>query len=196
MVGHVLGSMEQHQAYGQKIGQQIEATEEQLGNYLKQHNEIEMVVPVLIGVFVTSRFQLRGANALLVNLAVASVCRQLFTTIKDQASQTENTVIATAAMNSNNKSNNDSDSEYTIVHSVPGRIRIKVPKITEDQDFAKRLQQLLNQDNCVTKVRINRSAASVIINYDGEGLSDIELGLRLLSIFNNAQENQVSAGVS
>ncbi len=193
MVSNAFGSMDEHQENGKTIGQQIEATEEQLVNYLKAHNEIEMILPVLIGVFVTSRFQLRGANALLVNLAVASVFRQLFSTIKNQATYTENAVAATAVMNSHH---DEPESEYTIVHSVPGRIRIKVPKLAEDQDFTKRLHQLLNEDNYVTNVRINSSAASVIINYDGQGLSDIELGLRLLSIFNKALENEVVADIN
>ncbi|MGK7938768.1 MAG: HMA2 domain-containing protein [Crocosphaera sp.] len=192
MVNNALGAMAQDQNYSKTIGQQLEATEEQLGNYLKQHNEIEMVIPVLIGVFVTSRFQLRGANALLVNLAVASVCRQLFTTLKNQGTNIETAVAATTVMNSNN----ESESEYTIVHSVPGRIRIKVPKLAEDQDFAKRLQQLLNEDDYVTNVRINPSAASVVIHYDGQGLSDMELGLRLLSIFNQAKENETVGKIS
>ncbi len=53
--------------------QKLEATEEQLIQFLRDHNEVEMILPVIIGVLVTSRFQLRGTNALLVNLAVASV---------------------------------------------------------------------------------------------------------------------------
>lgn len=172
--------------------EKIQATEEQLVQFLKDHNEVEMILPVIIGVFVTSRFQLRGANALLVNLGVASLCRQLFTTLKNQSTHTENAVATTAVMNSHH----EAESEYTIVHSVPGRIRIKVPKLAEDQDFAKRLHQLLNEDDYVTNVRINSSAASVIINYDGQGLSDIELGLRLLSIFNQAQENEQAADIT
>ena len=52
-------------------------------NFLRDHNEVEMILPVIIGVLVTSRFQLRGTNALLVNLAVASVSRQIFTNLKN-----------------------------------------------------------------------------------------------------------------
>ncbi|MDJ0508023.1 MAG: metal ABC transporter ATPase [Crocosphaera sp.] len=172
--------------------QKIQETEEQLIHFLRQHNEVEMILPVIIGVFVTSRFQLRGTNALLVNLAVASLFRQVFATIKNQPINTDNSVATTGAMNANE----ESESEYTIVHSIPGRIRIKVPRLAEDQEFAQRLQQLLNEDNYVIQVRLNPSAASVIINYDGQGLSDIELGLRLLSIFSQAQGNEEAANVS
>ncbi|WP_107668293.1 HMA2 domain-containing protein [Cyanothece sp. BG0011] len=186
MIDNALGAVTNEQDHSQTIGEQIGATEEQLINYLRQHNEIEMIAPVLIGVFVTSRFQLRGANALLVNLAVASLCRQVFATIKSQTPTTQRTEATNGRMNSTD----ESESEYQIVHSVPGRIRIKVPQLAEDADFARRLKQLLNNDEYVIKVRVNRSAASVVINYDGQGVSDMELGLRLLSILNEAKETE------
>ena len=44
----------------------------QISAFLKEHGELEMILTVVIGVFVTSRFQLRGAKALLVNLLIAS----------------------------------------------------------------------------------------------------------------------------
>ena len=59
----------------------------QVGSFLREHGEVETILPVVIGLFVTSRFQLRGANALLVNLLVASVVRQVFTQLKEQAPQ-------------------------------------------------------------------------------------------------------------
>ncbi|EAZ92681.1 HMA2 domain-containing protein [Crocosphaera chwakensis] len=191
MIDNALGAVTNEQDHNQTIGEQIGATEEQLLNYLRQHNEIEMIVPVLIGVFVTSRFQLRGANALLVNLAVASLCRHVFTTIKSQNLTTQRTEVTNGRMNSTD----ESESEYQIVHSVPGRIRIKVPQLGEDADFARRLQQLLNDDDSVIKVRVNRSAASVIINYDGQGVSDMELGLRLLSILNQAKQTETGTSM-
>ena len=35
----------------------------ELGRFLKEHGEIEMILPVAIGVFVATRFKLQGANA-------------------------------------------------------------------------------------------------------------------------------------
>lgn len=172
--------------------EKLQATEEQLIQFLKEHNEIEMILPVIIGVVVTSRFQLRGANALLVNLAVAGISRQVFATIKKQSP----TVIASAATQSVANHGTSDDSEYTIVHSVPGRIRIKVPQLADDRDFAHRLQHLLNEDDHISHARINRTAASVVINYDAQGLSDLELGLRLLSIMNNAKGNEETSNLN
>ncbi|TBR60666.1 hypothetical protein B4U84_07375 [Westiellopsis prolifica IICB1] len=54
---------------------------------------------------------------------------------------------------------------YNIVHAIPGRIRMSLPKLAHDQDYAKRLERLLKADPQVTNVRINCDAASVAIAY-------------------------------
>lgn len=179
MVGHALGSMGRGQGYGQRFGQQIEVTEEELVHFLKEHNEVEMILPVMIGVLVTSRFQLRGTNALLVNLAVASISRQIFTNLKKTTPSAPTATTVTPET--------EPSSKYTIIHAVPGRIRLRIPLLKEDQDFATRLQRLLDEDDPVIHVRINRAAASVVIGYNAQGLSDLELGLRLISIMNKAE---------
>ena len=171
----------------------------QISAFLKEHGEIEMILPVVIGVFVTSRFQLRGANALLVNLLIASLGRQLFIQLKK-----EQPSAVIEGNNSNNSNNSNSTGEemgasesdlqgYTIAHAVPGRVRLKMPQLAIDADFARRLKQALDADEYVNRVRINRPAASVAINYHNQGLSDWELGLRLMNIVNTVrEENQIS----
>lgn len=164
--------------------EKLEATEQQLIQFLREHNEIEMILPVVLGVFISSRFQLRGANALIANLAIASIFRQIFINLK----KITPTVAAPASIPGIATPTTEENGEYTIVHSVNGRIRLKIPRIAEDYLFSSNLMELLEEDDHVIKARINRAAASVIINYEAEGLSDIELGLRLLSIMNKAKE--------
>ncbi len=164
-------------------GKKLEATEEQLIQFLRDHSEIEIILPVITGLLITTRLQLRGANALIVNLAVASTFRQIFTNLKKVTPTVATSASAAATVTSEGKT----DDQYTIVHSVPGRIRIKIPQLAKDTEFTTRLKRLLDEDDHVTHVRINRAAASVVIHYDAQGLSDAELGLRLLSIMNNAQ---------
>ncbi|MBD2500300.1 hypothetical protein [Anabaena azotica] len=55
--------------------------------------------------------------------------------------------------------------EYSVVHSIPGRVRFYVPQIATDPAYVQRLQALLQSDPIVTSERINREAASVIITY-------------------------------
>ncbi|MGF1540501.1 MAG: HMA2 domain-containing protein [Pleurocapsa sp.] len=167
----------------------------QLGAFLREHGEIEMILPVAIGVFVTSRFQLRGANALLVNLLVASLARQLFVQLKQEPPKTLTEVgdRHTIDVQDNLNTSETNFEGYSIAHAVPGRVRLKMPQLAIDADFARRLQQALNADEYVKQVRINPPAASVAINYNNQGLSDWELGLRLMNIINTVrQDDQVT----
>ncbi len=63
-----------------------------------------------------------------------------------------------------------------------------MPQLAIDGDFAHRLQQALNADEYVNHVRVNRPAASIAINYDNQGLSDWELGMRLMGIINTVRQ--------
>ncbi|MEJ1931375.1 HMA2 domain-containing protein [Nostoc sp. NIES-2111] len=54
---------------------------------------------------------------------------------------------------------------YSVVHSIPGRVRFHVPKIATDSAYVQRLEALLQSDPVVISERINRMAASVIITY-------------------------------
>lgn len=153
---------------------------EQLVNFLHEHEEIETIVPVLLGLFITSRLQLRGANALLVNLGVASVLRQVFRQLKNPASPTVHTAPSSSA-------GAFLGEDVTILHSVPGRLRLRIEQLREDALFAKRLQRLLEQEDCVLEIHVNRTAASLVIYYDGGDLSEMALGLKLLQVLTEAR---------
>ncbi|MFP3345269.1 hypothetical protein R0J87_22575, partial [Halomonas sp. SIMBA_159] len=81
--------------------------------------------------FVTSRFQLRGANALLVNLLVASVVRQVFTQLKEQAPQ----LVAETEAIPQKEETTDGEVNlqgYAIAHAVLGRVRLRMPQLAID----------------------------------------------------------------
>ncbi|MBF2065366.1 MAG: hypothetical protein IGS39_13230 [Calothrix sp. C42_A2020_038] len=59
----------------------------------------------------------------------------------------------------------DAKVDYSIVHSIPGRIRFNIPHIAKDQSYARRLEKLLSRESHVTSVRLNSEAASVAISY-------------------------------
>ena len=86
----------------------------------------------------------------------------------------------------------------SIAHAIPGRVRLKIPQLVIDPNFADHLKHALTNDEHVNSVRINRSAASIAINYSNhQGLSDWELGMRLMNIINTIQqEHQVSQPMS
>ncbi|MBD2667023.1 Cd/Co/Hg/Pb/Zn-translocating P-type ATPase [Richelia sinica FACHB-800] len=80
---------------------------------------------------------------------------------------------------------------YRIVHSIPGRVRFRVPLLASDEAYALHLETLLQADNRVIGVRINRHAASIAINYQLAGndcqsfFQDVELSLQLATIIQN-----------
>ena len=166
-----------------------ETSESQIAEFLREHSEVEMSVPVMIGVLATSHFQLRGLQALLVNLAVASLSRQIFTKLKQPSPA------SAQAISPNGKTAQPIEMSpgYTIVHSVPGRIRLRIERVSKEPSFARRLERLICSDDHVADVRINPAAASVRIYYQPGGLSEQDLGLRLMNIISRAESEESSA---
>jgi hypothetical protein len=143
-----------------------------------------MIIPVLMGLFITSRFQLRGANALLVNLAVASISRQIFQQLKSPFTSNPKT-----AEKSPDYSNQEIIPGCRIVHSVPGRIRLRIDRLSQDAAFAKRLDHLLAAETIVLSHRLNLTATSLAITYEAAGLSELDLGFRLINLLNLANSD-------
>ena len=132
---------------------------------------------------ITNRFKLRGGAALLVNLTVAGFVRQTIEQLKHQTITVPvvDTGQTTISQPTTPVTSDDSPT-YTIVHSVPGRIRLRIPRVASEVDYARRLEMRLKADSHVLGVRINTAASSVVIQYQAEGMSDWELGMRLMSI--------------
>lgn len=152
---------------------------EQWVNLLREHEEIETIVLVILGLFVTSRLQLRGANALLVNLGVASVLRQIFRQIKKESAP----VVAPSAP----KAHAWLGPDVSIVHSPPGRLRLRLGQLQTDPGFAKRLERRLEREDCVVETRVNRASGSAVILYEAASLSELELGMKLLAALQDAR---------
>jgi hypothetical protein len=166
-------------------------TTAQLGKFLDEYSEVAVILPVLAGLFVTSRLQLRGANALIVNLAIAAIARQVVHQLKQEAAVTlagSNGVTHATGAAAASADTAAAAEDYKIIHSVPGRIRLRVPQLQDDRNFAKRLEKLLLADAIVSGVRINRAAGSIAIQYNDGGLSELELGMRLLQVLDQAKD--------
>jgi len=56
--------------------------------------------------------------------------------------------------------------DYQVVHTTVGRIRIHVPRLANDPEYARKLQHLVESLNFVISLRINASASSMVVNYD------------------------------
>lgn len=170
------------------------ATEATIAEFLREHGEIEMILPVVLGLMITSRFQLRGAQALLANLLVGSIVRQVLLKLKYPEADEGNYpgMSATAPKESNQHPETISTATgtwggYEIIHSIPGRVRLKIPQLANNGGLAKRLLKTLNEDEYVTGARVNLAALCLVINYEAKDLADWELGLRLINLINAAQ---------
>ncbi|MGG6269456.1 HMA2 domain-containing protein [Leptolyngbya sp. AN03gr2] len=54
---------------------------------------------------------------------------------------------------------------YQIVHNIAGRLRIRIPQLAHDAEFASRLSGFVESLAGVTQVRINPAASSIVIQY-------------------------------
>jgi hypothetical protein len=163
----------------------ISETSSQLGSLLEEYGEIAAILPVLTGLLVTTQLRLRGASALVVNIAIAAVTRQVIVQLKKQAGHVSSPPLLAVADNGATAPAEEED--YTIVHSVPGRIRLRIPRVHNEPAFANRLEKLLLTQDIVLGVRVNRAASSIAIRYDDTNLSELDLGMRLLQILEQAE---------
>ncbi|MEQ9551230.1 MAG: heavy metal translocating P-type ATPase [Coleofasciculus sp. G3-WIS-01] len=69
-----------------------------------------------------------------------------------------------------------------VVHSIPGRVRFRVPRLADDADYAHRLETLMASQDGVIQVRVRRAAASIVIAYNNQQLSDVQMRRVLLSL--------------
>ncbi|MEH1939718.1 MAG: HMA2 domain-containing protein [Nostoc sp.] len=60
--------------------------------------------------------------------------------------------------------------DYSVVHQIPGRIRLNVPKIAENRAYGRRLERIVKTDAQVTSVRVNFDAASIAIAYQSRDI--------------------------
>lgn len=165
----------------------ITETGSQLGHLLEEYGEIAAILPVLTGLLVTTQLRLRGASALVVNIAIAAITRQAIVKLKHQTGQISSTPVLAPA--DNGTAGTTEAEDYTIVHSVPGRIRLRIPRLLTEPAFANRLEKLLLTQDMVLGVRVNRAASSIAIRYDGTNLSELDLGMRLLQILEQAERD-------
>jgi Cu2+-exporting ATPase len=57
---------------------------------------------------------------------------------------------------------------YSVVHTIPGRVRFRIPLLNINPDYAQRLQDLPKSDSRIIQVHINQLVASVVITYKPE----------------------------
>ncbi|MBW4451704.1 MAG: hypothetical protein KME55_02920 [Nostoc indistinguendum CM1-VF10] len=77
---------------------------------------------------------------------------------------------------------------YSIVHTIPGRIRFRIPLLAKDTEYANQLKSAIESDPRVTNVRANPQAASIVINYKIGVISDNQMLAHLINLIQTAQD--------
>lgn len=68
---------------------------------------------------------------------------------------------------------------FSVIHTIRGRVRLRVPRLRYDADYADRLHTLLTSDPLVTSVRIKSAAASLVVTYKSSAVTDSKMRSRL-----------------
>lgn len=60
----------------------------------------------------------------------------------------------------------------TLKHSLPGRIRYKIPRLIKDVDYARKLTHLLERDRSITAINLNPDSGSLTVYYPAEQVEE------------------------
>ncbi|BAY75094.1 cation transporting ATPase [Nostoc linckia NIES-25] len=77
---------------------------------------------------------------------------------------------------------------YSVVHHIRGRMRLRVPRLRYDADYAQRLLTLLEADPLVTSVRIKPAAAALVVNYQSSSIADAKVRSHLSYLIGAAND--------
>ena len=58
--------------------------------------------------------------------------------------------------------------DVRMLHRIPGRFRLGIPRLYDDETFGAELQSVLNSLSHVKSVRVNREAACVVVEHSGD----------------------------
>ncbi|MDH6059211.1 heavy metal translocating P-type ATPase [Chrysosporum bergii ANA360D] len=100
--------------------------------------------------------------------------------------------IPVAIVESNSNTHNyKAENSFTVIHSTPGRVRLRIPRLRHDPEYAKQLQTLLNSDYLVTNVKIKSIVASLVITYNNSDITDKKMRSRLHCLILAAGETEI-----
>ncbi len=141
-------------------------------------------IPLFAGLAVTRRLGIVGFAAFPVYFITANATRRVISYLESQflaaeknssndgshdsavkLNKLDKSLLSKVEQTSTEKAAQSAKITYNVVHAIPGRIRLNVPRIARDHAYAKRLERLLKTDSHVTTVRVSCDAASVAISY-------------------------------
>ncbi|MDZ8050370.1 MAG: HMA2 domain-containing protein [Aulosira sp. ZfuVER01] len=145
------------------------------------------LIPLMTGLAVTRGLGIAGVASIPVYMIAANATRWVIGSREPEISRSQ-----ISNSKSTQFSSDDETIAYSVVHAIPGRIRLNLPRIAKDRAYGRRLERLLKTDAQVTSVRINYSAASVAIAYQDSEISlDYWVNLMELALQTHPQTKPV-----
>jgi hypothetical protein len=161
------------------------AVEKSVSFWKKQNLDF---LPILTSLLVIRILKLNSWAAILICLLAIATTRKV--------------ISPTAKSRPVAKNSSRTNSVACIVHSIPGRVRFHVPLVAIDSQYTQKLKTLLKADCQVTNFRINRDAASVIVDYKpsimpepqmrSHGSAAVPSLSHLLSLIQSARDTRVT----
>ncbi|MGQ9872310.1 heavy metal translocating P-type ATPase [Leptodesmis sp.] len=74
----------------------------------------------------------------------------------------------------------------TLKHSLPGRIRYKIPRLLKDADYTRKLTHLLERDRSVTGIKLNPDSGSLTVYYTAEQIGEAAMQSHLADLIQTA----------
>ncbi len=145
------------------------------------YSRLFSLVPPLVGLAIARGLQVSGWKSILTYILAAGVTREVIDQITGEAeNESENVELSPAKQISTTEVVAEEisplltaiETDFEIVHQTAGRIRLRVPRISRDCNYAQELKHLLEQDNRITAIRLKTNSSSVVILYDSKALSD------------------------
>lgn len=91
-----------------------------------------------------------------------------------------------SASSTDNKTVSPQKIAYSVAHSIPGRIRFRIPRLAKDGEYADKLKLAIESEPRTTSVRINPTASSIVINYQRGEISDKQMRSHLVNLIQTA----------
>jgi hypothetical protein len=135
---------------------------------LQAFTGLRSLVPPVVGLMATRGLRIYGWQAIATYLIATNLTRGAIEALdlelpaKDREKSQETT----------EKSEIKTSDAYKVLHQIPGRIRLHVPRITWDRNYVAQLDRLAAADERIKSLRVNPANASVVISYDAALSSD------------------------
>ncbi len=145
------------------------------------YSRLLTVIPPVVGLVIARSLQVSGWKSILAYILAAGVTREVIDQVTGESeAESEKVELSSAKKISTTEVVAEEistlltaiETDYEIVHQIPGRIRLRVPRISRARNYARELKQSLEQDKRITDIRLKINSSSVVILYDSEALAE------------------------